>query len=517
MEKGESSSGFTIIELIIGIFVLSIVAVSILQLSASLTTSARYAKFKAVSLSLATNKMEYLKSLPFDSLAIAGGTIYSASPLPATEDQTIDGFTYTIKSDIDYVDDAFDGCASYPNTTIAQQLCRGYPAPTGSPTDTNPKDYKVLTVTVVLKSSNKQFASVSTNVSARVAETASTTGGMVVRVLDLSGSPLSGASVAVVNSTVSPNINQVDTTDINGIAIFYDLPPDTTNNDYVITASKSGYSSLTTIAPTASLIPYYSNQQIITQQSSQVTMVIDKKTTDSMLLEVMNTSGIKLSNAKIYTKGSYKKYNSPTDLTYYFDNLSPSDTRVASDASGLIQMLNLDPGTYIFCGDGTQSCAVGATTNYLVAALPATGDNPYGPIVIPVFSSTLPVFTSGGRNFIQKIGIILSSNSSFPRIKTLNPDEISTASPLLSSFVFTVTGNNLPCDSIASSCATSVKLLSGASTYTASCTGAAVGTTLSCTVNLTGIAVGQTQLQVENGVNTYTSPLGYLGGVNVLP
>lgn len=516
MEKVRSA-GFTIVELIIGIFVLSIVSVSILQLSASLTTSARYAKYKAVSLTLATNKMEYLKSLPYDSLAIAGGTIYSASPLPATEDQTIDGFTYTVKSDIDYVDDAFDGCASYPNTTIAQQLCRGYPAPTGSPTDTNPKDYKVLTVTVVLKSNGKQLASVSTNVSARVAETSSTTGGMVVKVIDQSGSPVTGANVTVVNSTVTPSVNQSDNTDINGIAIFYDLPPDTTNYDYNVTASKSGYATLTTIPPTASLIPYYSNQQILTQQSSQVTLMIDKKTSDSLLLEVMNTSGTTLSNAKIYTKGSYKKYNSTTDLTYYFNNFSP-DTRTASDASGLISMLNLDPGTYIFCGeDGTQNCVVGSTTNYLVAAVPATGDNPYGPIVVPAYDTSLPTFSSGGRNYIQKVGIVLSSNSSFPRIKTLSPDEISRTSPSINNFDFIITGKNLPCSSVASSCSTTVKLLSGASTYTASCTGSAAGTSISCTIDLTGISAGQTQLQVSSGGNTYTSPTGYLGGVNVLP
>src|SRR5690606_5494020 len=133
--------------------------------------------------------------------------------------------------------------------------CRNYPPPSGSPNpDANPQDYKIAHVTVT-DVTGKRLAQVDTQISSRVSETASTTGALFVTVLDESGNPLSGATVTVTNSTVTPNVNLSDSTDNNGIAIFYGLPPDTNGNDYQVAASKSGYSSLSTIEPFGSLQP----------------------------------------------------------------------------------------------------------------------------------------------------------------------------------------------------------------------------------------------------------------------
>ncbi len=513
-----NETGFTLFELIIGVALISVIAVSVLGLSATLVSSARYSKLKAVALSLSTNKMEYLKSLPYDSLAVSGGSIVATSYLPATEDQTIDGFVYTVRTDIDYVDEAYDGCASYPSVALAQQYCRNYPAPTGSPTDTNPKDYKILTVSTVLKSSNKQLAEVSTYVSARVAETSSTTGALFLRVVDSTGTAVSGVSVSIVNSSVSPAVNQSDNTDINGIAIFYDLPPDTTNYDYVISVSKAGYSSLTTIVPTGTLNPYYPNQQIIAQQSSQLTMTIDPKPVDSLVIYATNTSGAAVSGAKIYVKGGYKKYNSTTNTDYYYDTITPSDTRGTTDAGGYIGLSGLDPGPYIFCGDaGATSCSVGATTYYLAAAVPFAGANSYNPITVPTNVGTLPSYTYNSKNYPQEVQLVLTTSSTFPRIQTLTPDDISLSTSNLSAFAFTIKGVNLPCNANPASCGTVVRVKSGASTYVASCTGTASGVQLNCTVNITGIALGAAQLEVVANSQTYTSPVGTLGGFNVVP
>lgn len=510
--KGWGQKGFTLVELVIANIVFAIVALSFLSLLATLISSASLAKQKAVALTLATNQMEYLKSLPYNSLAVVGGNIYSTSPLPASTTKTANKLQYTVKTSIEYVDDAYDGCGSYPTQQLKQTYCRNYPPPTGAPaTDTNSKDYKDVNVKVYSKG-NTKLAEVDTQVGARVAESASTTGALFVSVLDNTGTPIIGAHVRLTNSTTVPAIDYGDDTDNNGIVIFYDLPPDTVGYDYVVTGSKTGYSSLTTIAPSGALQPYYASRQILTQQSSFLTLELRPQGSDSLLIETVKTDGDPLGNATIYTKGGYKKFNSATDKTYYYDTLTPSDIRPVTDATGFATLSNLVPGQYIFCGeDGATSCKVGATTYYLAAAVPYSGTNPFNPVNVPTYISTSPpatTFSFGGKNYLQKVRLYLTTDSSFPRVYTLTPDDVSLSSSTLNAFAFQVTGLNLS--------GASVKFIQGATTYTASCSGTTA--LQNCTVNLTGITAGQAQLSITVSGKTLSIPAGtLLGGFSVSP
>jgi type II secretory pathway pseudopilin PulG len=520
--RASRQSGLTLIELLVSLTVFMIIAVSMFSLFVGLVHSAIIAKRRAVGSALATNQMEYLKSLPYDSLAVAGGAIYNAAPLPATTTQTLNNVTYTIKSSINYADDAYDGCASYPTQALKQLYCRNYPAPSGAPAvDSNPQDYKVIHVSVT-DESHFILAEVDTQISARVSETASTTGALFVSVIDNTGNPVSGAAITVTNSTVAPAVNVSDTTDSNGNAIFYGLPPDS-GNDYLISASRSGYSSLATIAALGSLIPTYPNQKIITQQSSYVTLTLKQQGTPSLELETTDTAGAPLANAKMYLKGGYKKYTATSDTSYYYDNLAPSDTRPISDASGLAGVSNLVPGTYIFCGDaGATSCSVGGTTYYLAAAIPYGGSNPFNPITVPTFDPGNPPSTTYSYNsasYLQKVRLMLTTKATFPRIASLTPYAASKASSNMNAFAFTIAGVNLPCSSTASSCGTTVSFTQGATSFPASCTGNTnPATLLTCTVNLSSSTVGNTQLVISSGGNSMTLPAApLLGGIIVTP
>lgn len=509
------SSGFTIVELVIGMTLLGFIAIGLFGLFVALVNSSVSAKQMAVGSTLATNQMEYLKSLPYDSLAIQGGSIYSANPLPATATKTVDNTTYTVKTSISYVDDAYDGCANYPNQTLKQTYCRNYPPPTGAPSpDTNPQDYKIAHVEVY-NSQNERRGEVDSQISSRVSETNSTTGALFISIVDDAGSPVAGATVQVVNTTQTPNINLSDSTDTNGVAIFYGLPPDTSGYDYVITASKTNYSTLTTIAPSGSLQPNYSSQNILTQQSSYLTMTIKLQGQYSLLAEAVDTSGNPISGLKLYVKGGYKKYTSSTDTKYYFDNMSPSDTRPTTDSSGLASFSNLVPGTYIFCGDsGATSCSVSGTTYYLAAAVPYSGTNSFNPLIVPTYDPSNPpgtTFSFGGNAYLQKVRLIFSTSSSFPRVNTLSPDDVSLSTSPLSNFAFQITGTNL-------SSAASVRFIQGSNTYTASCTSSGGNTLLTCTVNLSGISSGMAHLKITSGSNTLELPDSpMIGGLSVSP
>jgi prepilin-type N-terminal cleavage/methylation domain-containing protein len=519
MKKTEA--GYTLVELMVSIVIVSVLALGSFELFTSLLHSAIVSQRQAVASTLVTNQMEYIKSLPYDNLAVAGGAIYSTTTIPAQVTKKVEGDTYTITTSITYADDAYDGCGSYPTTALKQQYCRNYPSPTGAPTDTNPADYKDVNVSVT-DTSGTQLAALDTQVAALVAETASNTGALFVRVVDDSGNPVVGATINVVNSVLSPAVNVSDSTDNNGIVIFYDLPPSTTGYNYKISGSETGYSSLATIAPSGSLQPTYSSQNLISQSSSYVTLTMKPQGQNSLAIETTDLNGTALANVKVYVKGGYKKYIGTTDTTYYYDTLTPTDTRPVTDSAGHAALTNLVPGNYIFCGDaGATSCTIGSTTYYLAAAVPYGGDNPILPITVPIYDPDNPpttTFSQGGINYLQKVRLMLTTSSTFPRLGSMNPNDVSLTGGTIANFAFNLTGANLPCSATASSCTTHVSFVQAAKTYVASCTGSSAGVSLNCTVNLTGATAGSSHMVVTVGSNTLTlpdSPL--LGGVLVTP
>lgn len=517
MKKNEV--GYTLVELMAVIVVVSIISLSALGLMATLLSSAILTQHDAVAQTLANDQMEYLKSLPYDNLAIAGGPIISNSTIPASFTKKVEGVTYTVTTNINYIDDAYNGCGPYPNQTLKAQYCRNYPPPSGAPDPGNTDDYKDINVKVTDKT-GKSLTILDSQVASLVAETASNTGAFFIRIVDDSGNPISGAAVGVINNSVSPNVNASDISDQNGVVIFYNLPISSSGYKYVISASKSNYSSLTTISPNGSLQPTYSSQNLIAQTSSYVTLTLKPMGTYSLVIAATDTSGNPLTNAKIYVKGGYKKYTINSDTSYYYDTLSPSDIRPITDTNGLASLSNLVPGDYYLCGDsGSTSCSIGGTTYYLAAAVPYGGSNPIQPIIVPDYQASNPpatTFLYNGNNFLQKVRLILTTNSNFPRVVSLAPYDASISSGTLNNFAFSLTGINLPCNSIASSCSTHVSFLQGANTYTASCTGNNSGLNLNCTVNIASASVGNTQLVITVGSNTLTLPASpLLGGIIV--
>ncbi len=517
----ENNKGFTLVELLLSLIVLTIVAITFFDLYISVLHSSIVAQRQAVALSLANNQMEYLKSLPYNNLAVAGGPIPSNSTVPGSFNIVANAHTYTVKTQIVYVDDAYDGCGSYPTLAIEKIYCRNYPPPAGAPSpDTNPEDYKDVRVTVT-DSSNLILASIDTQIASLIAETPSNTGAIFVRVIDQSGNPVVGATVNLVNNVVSPAINVTGTTDSNGMSIFYGLTPDS-RYDYVVMASDSGYSTLSTIASSGSLVPTYPNQDLLTQNSSYVTLTIKPEGQYSLLLETTDVNGNPIANAKIYVKGGYKKYTATTDTTYYYDSKTSPNTSPVTDANGFAGMTNLVPGSYIFCGDsGATSCSVGGTTYYLAAAVPYSGNNSFNAVNVPIYLSSSPpstTFLYNSNYYLQKVRLLLTTSSTFPRIYSMSPSSLSLSTGTPSNFSFTITGTNLPCSSNSASCSTKVNFIQGASTYAASCKGSSAGISLNCNVNVTGAQTGNLNLQIIANGYTFNLPSApLLGGLSVTP
>ncbi|MDQ5885292.1 MAG: hypothetical protein QG645_455, partial [Patescibacteria group bacterium] len=113
--KINNDSGFTIIELLVSSIVIAMLAISVFSAYVALNSTALFARQKTIGVGLASNQIEYLKSLPYDDLAVEGGAIQTTSPLPNSKSENIDGAEYNIITSINYIDDAHDGCANYPN------------------------------------------------------------------------------------------------------------------------------------------------------------------------------------------------------------------------------------------------------------------------------------------------------------------------------------------------------------------------------------------------------------------
>lgn len=512
-----NKGGFTLVELMVSLVVLSIIAFAFFDLFNALLNSSELAQRQATAVALANTEMEYLKSLPYANLAVAGGPIVANQYIPASTNKTVNGHLYLITVQIEYVDDAYDGCGPYPSLTLEKLYCRNYPPPSTAPTtNADAADYKDVRVTVTDGATNNQLAYLDTYIAPGIASTTGTNGSIFVQVIDNNGNPIQGATVTLVNNSVSPNVDVGNTTDQNGYAVFYNMPPDN-NYDYVVTASDNGYSSLGTIASTRTLQATYPNQKLISQTSSSVTLMLEPEGQYSLLLQTTDTNGNPLPNAKIYVKGGYKMYTSSSNSQYYYDTIA-SNNSPTTDSNGLYGMTNLVPGNYYFCGDtGSTGCSVNGITYYLAAAVPYGGNNPLSPINVPTYIASNPPSTTypyNGNNYLQEVRLMLTTNSSFPRVISLNPYSASLSSGNLSNFSFTLSGENLPCTGSSSNCSTSVSFTQSGHSYPASCTGGPNNNYLSCTDNLSGVILGQTQLVVSSGGNTLTLPTSpLLGGL----
>lgn len=217
--------GMTLIDVVVGTALVLIVFIALLGLLRASLLIASSAKAKAGATAVATMQMEYLRSLPYDSVGTVGGI--PAGSVSQTATTTLNGIPYTVRTLVEYVDDAKDGSGA---------------------TDTNgiPTDYKRIKVatTYTFRGTTRDVAIIS-NMAPPSIE--STTGGGTLRinVVNAVGAGVSGASVRIENPSVVPSVDFTTFADTTGVVL---LPGAPTSTDYRITVSKNGYSGAQTYA-----------------------------------------------------------------------------------------------------------------------------------------------------------------------------------------------------------------------------------------------------------------------------
>lgn len=319
----KKKQGVTIIEILIDLAVVGMVAVTLLTLLVANMKSATYAEMRVVAANLANDRMEAVRNLPYDNVGIGSPAVV---PSFSAENIVFAGFSFRVITDYVYVDDPYDNTGS-------------------NDPDIAPYDYKKVTVRVYDPKRTNPVATVSSNIVSKAAETATNTGIIQVQVVDNpeKGSvPIADAVVHITNNSVSPAVDITAHTDNNG-NLMVPLLPIASDNSYVVSVTKDGYSTDTTIAPgvcqtgvapspSANLNPNV-NLQAVTQLTMQIRCLTDLQIT------VTDVGGTPQANTSIRVQ---------SDRLICTDPKSKYDQWKTTDANGLITIPQIEHDRYFY-------------------------------------------------------------------------------------------------------------------------------------------------------------------------
>lgn len=218
----KSSDGASLIEIIIAFAIVVIFSLAIYGLASSGLQLINDDQNRTVAVGLARQQMEQIKNLPYDDVGTVSGI--PSGTIPQTQTTILNNVTYTISTNIQYVDDVFDDIA---------------------PIDTVNTDYKKARVRVTWNQGNSTNpVTLVTNIVPTQIESTESGGTLFIEVFDPSTDPVepvNKAQVTINAPTVNPPVSISDETDGNGRIILPGMPPGV--EAYEVTVTKPSYST----------------------------------------------------------------------------------------------------------------------------------------------------------------------------------------------------------------------------------------------------------------------------------
>jgi prepilin-type N-terminal cleavage/methylation domain-containing protein len=240
--------GLSLIEVVIVSAIVTVIFAGLLGGFVYILNLINDTKSRQTALSVANDRMEFIRSLSYDAVGTVSGIPSGAIPQVATT--SLNGIVFTIRTLIEYIDDPADGLGVNDDNLITT-------------------DYKQAKVTVewVSNGATSSVFMVS-NVIPRSIETDVGGGTLRVNVFDSSVIPMPNATVRLVNNQLTPVIDVTRTTNASGIALFGGAPA---GAGYEVTVSRSGYSSDGTTVPSLA-IPNPSNPPATVAEADVTTL-----------------------------------------------------------------------------------------------------------------------------------------------------------------------------------------------------------------------------------------------------
>jgi hypothetical protein len=312
--------GMTIIEGLILLSIFIIVAITFYEGFILSTNHILNAKRRLLAVGIANEKMEILRSLPYDEVAVLGGLPSGA--IDQDESIAMSGGQFHILTAISYFDDPDDG-------TLA------------SGTDSIPNDYKFVVIRVLWGGETAAEAVIlrSFFVPSGIETTAG--GGILsINVIDANGIPVQNASVRIQNSSVAPAVDTTLVTGADGNAAL--VGAKASSQKYIITVSKSGYETVTTLPPYP-ITAFYPNDVHMTAINDVfTTSIIISSLLANLHIEMRNPLGVSVPDINFDLEGG-RVIGTTTGLAPVYGY---SESLVTDSSSGNKDIMYVSPWAY---------------------------------------------------------------------------------------------------------------------------------------------------------------------------
>src|SRR3989344_933774 len=257
----QTERGTSLIEILVTMAIFVLLAGGIYFTFANILEITSRTRLRTLGTSLLNKEIEILRNVPYDQIGVVGG--FPVGVLNASKTVMYENNSYVVKAYVRNIDDVFDGKQGE------------------TPNDTAPADYKIVELEVSCPECPLPFVPLTftTWIAPQNLESSTKNGSLFVNVFDSSGIPISNVDVVVKNTSTSPTITIIDTTNVSGVLQLVDIP--TSTNAYQITVSKTGYSTAKTyqLGLPANPNPIQPHATVASQLITDTSFQIDKVST----------------------------------------------------------------------------------------------------------------------------------------------------------------------------------------------------------------------------------------------
>lgn len=308
-------------------------------------------------------EIEMVRNLPYTSVGTVGGI--PAGIIPQNQTTTVQGYTFSLQTEVLNIQDPYDK----------------------TPTSTPVADYKLLDITATCATC-QHFApiEITTTVSAKNLNTSTLYGSIFIYAINANGQGVADATIQVVNASVTPSINLVDTTNASGLLELIGVP--TSTQGYQVFASKPGYSSDQTypLGGAGNPNPVNPNITVASQTASNVTLAIDVLST--LNIQTVTNRCVAVPSEPLAIRGS----------KLIGANVLKFSTTSVTSASGSLTMQKMEWDTYgLTLNDPTEIIAGSMPLGTAIAVNPSSSPT-YQFILQPAANPSLLVAVTDAAN-----------------------------------------------------------------------------------------------------------------------
>jgi hypothetical protein len=257
------TAGMSLIELLVALGLMVIIFGGAFLSYSSILDTLTNSELRNAAVTILNREVEVARNIPYDDVGIVNGVPSGIlSRQKTAEWKNVD---FLIVTTVRNIDDPFDGVVG------------------GTPNDTAPADYKLVEVEVsCLQCKHFVPITLTTTVAPKNLESAGDSGSLFIYALSPYGAPISGVTVHVVNSDISPTIDLYDMTNDDGVLQLVGVP--TSTDSYKIWVSKPGFSSDQTypLGGAGNPNPVHPYQTVRTGERTPITFYTDRLTTTTV-------------------------------------------------------------------------------------------------------------------------------------------------------------------------------------------------------------------------------------------